>query len=101
MTKAAVGVAVGRAAATVSEERGLPPPKRPPFPGGEATTPGAKRKAFASLLSSLLTFLRADDDDLTAQQRKVRTGLDIFGKRGDGVGRGAIAVTIIIPLDVF
>lgn len=62
VTKAAVGVAVGRAAATVSEKQGLPPPTRTIFESAEA--PGAKRRAFASLLSSLLTFLRSDDDDV-------------------------------------
>lgn len=56
VTKAAVGVAVGRAAATVSEERGLPPP------AGRVSreAAGAKRKALVGVLSSFVAFLRSD-----------------------------------------
>lgn len=81
MTKAAVGVAVDRAAATISEERGLPPPKRRAMssPGGRGDAPGSKRKAFASFLSNLVTFLRADDEMGFAGQGKVR--LDGGGER--------------------
>ncbi|CAN0384019.1 unnamed protein product, partial [Laminaria digitata] len=56
VTKAAVGVAVGRAAATVSEEQGLPPPAG----GVSREAAGAKRKALVGVLSSFLAFLRSD-----------------------------------------
>lgn len=81
MTKAAVGVAVNRAAATVSEEQGLPLAKQrvaSTAAGGRADAPGSKRKAFASLLSNLVMFLRAEDGMGFSGQGKVR--LD----RGEG-----------------
>eukprot|EP00904_Undaria_pinnatifida_P003442 jgi/Undpi1/13099/HiC_scaffold_8.g02761.m1 len=55
VTKAAVGVAVGRAAATVSEEQGLAPPA-----GEVSREGGAKRKALVGILSSFLAFLRSN-----------------------------------------
>lgn len=84
MTKATVGFAVDRAAATVSEEQGLPP--RTP-PASQQESAGAKRKALAGLLGNFVAFLKADDDDaspvgnpltLTAEGRQVcRGGGDI------------------------
>lgn len=77
MTKAAVGVAVDRAAATVLEERGLPPQRRRARSYAKQEkrreAPGHKRKAFASLLGSLVTFLGAEDAVGFAGRGKVVT----------------------------
>eukprot|EP00752_Nemacystus_decipiens_P006677 g6004.t1 len=57
VTKATVGFAVDRAAATVSEEQGLPPPSRST---SQQESAGAKRKALVGLLSNFVAFLKAD-----------------------------------------
>lgn len=76
VTKATVGFAVDRAAATVSEEQGLPPPSG--HPASQRMAAGAKRKAAAGLLSNLVTFLKAPDDPmatLTLRDQQVGCGL--------------------------
>ncbi|CAN0314788.1 unnamed protein product, partial [Ectocarpus fasciculatus] len=58
MTKATVGFAVDRAAATVSEEQGLPPRTRP---ASQQESAGTKRSALVGLLGNFVAFLKADD----------------------------------------
>ncbi|CAB1110173.1 unnamed protein product [Ectocarpus sp. CCAP 1310/34] len=59
VTKATVGFAVDRAAATVSEEQGLPPRTRA---ASQQEWAGAKRKALVGLLGNFVAFLKTDDD---------------------------------------
>lgn len=70
VTKATVGFAVGRAAATVSEEQGLPPPTRP-------EVVFTKRKAVVGLLSNFVAFLRSDGpmEQPSVGARQVRDGV--------------------------
>ncbi|CAM9217030.1 unnamed protein product, partial [Scytosiphon promiscuus] len=61
VTKATVGFAVDRAAATVSEEQGLSPPAGQQTRSREQQlSVGAKRKALVGLVSSFVSFLKAD-----------------------------------------
>ncbi|CAN0020636.1 unnamed protein product [Ectocarpus sp. 4 AP-2014] len=79
VTKATVGFAVDRAAATVSEEQGLPPRTRP---ASQQESTGAKREALVGLLGNFVAFLKADGDasppgnppTLTAEGRQVCRG---------------------------
>lgn len=87
MTKATVGFAVDRAAATVSEEQGLPPPSRST---SQQESAGAKRKALVGLLSNFVAFLKADGpiEPPSAGGRQVgETGGYLYRYRGArGVG---------------
>lgn len=89
VTKATVGFAVDRAAATVSEEQGLPPPSRST---SQQDSAGAKRKALAGLLSNFVAFLKADGpmESPSARGRQVGgsgCGSDAAVPRGTAVGR--------------
>lgn len=65
VTKAAVGVAVGRAAATVTEEQGTSPRLTRETNAAQQRGKGAKKKAFIGLLKNLITFLKSDGSTAT------------------------------------